>query len=123
LRDIVAVSVDKEAQYVDVLIVATARSVRHLVAAAEFINKAYKRKTAHAKGLNLEGRKDPSSGWIATDLGNIALHLFTETARSRYDVEALWALGTECDTKAEEESSHAAAWGSDVLADLKPANT
>jgi len=68
MKDIVAVAVDPALSYVDVLIVATAKTPRHLVAVAEFVNKAYKRKTKQKEGLCLEG-KGAQSGWIATDMG------------------------------------------------------
>ena len=38
--------------------------------------------------------------------GNVALHLFTEELRERYDLESLWSLGPEFDEKCNKRISH-----------------
>ncbi len=67
--DLCVLRVDPSLGYVDHLVVATCRSPRHLVALAEFVNKAYKHKTRHKEGLRLEGVKSAASGWVAVDMG------------------------------------------------------
>ena len=49
---------------------------------------------------DIEGDKKKGD-WIALDLGNIALHFFHGSARQKYDIEALWALGPELDAKSQ----------------------
>merc|ERR1711974_597824 len=44
-----------------------------------------------------EGAENPSCGWIAMDMGNIALHLLDQERRELYDLESLWTLGAEFD--------------------------
>ena len=43
----------------------------------------------------IEGEK--SRDWMAMDLGNIVLHIFSEEAREEYNLESLWAIGREYD--------------------------
>ncbi len=68
--DLFVVRVDPALAYVDYLVVATCRSRRHLMAVAEYLNKAYKRKTKHREGLRLEGSgRQHEQDWIAVDMG------------------------------------------------------
>lgn len=91
-------TVPEHLKYVDYLCVITARSHRHMHAIAEFVLKMYKAKR-NKKDLmpRLEGKN--SSDWIALDLGNIALHIFSAKTRAQYDIEMLWSVGAEFDTE------------------------
>lgn len=40
-----------------------------------------------------------SKEWMALDLGNIALHVFSKKTRELYDLESLWAVGPEFDAE------------------------
>lgn len=65
-------------------------------AMAEFVRKMYKIKRASGDIIpKIEGKN--SGEWIAMDLGNIALHIFSSKTREKYDLEQLWALGPEYD--------------------------
>lgn len=76
--------------------IVTARSKRHMNAMAEFIRKVYKMKRNSDDILpKIEG--ESSNNWIAMDLGNIALHIFEEESRQKYDLESLWSVGREFD--------------------------
>ncbi|KAK2580922.1 hypothetical protein KPH14_005991 [Odynerus spinipes] len=72
------------------------KSQRHMNALAEYVRKVYKLKM-HKKDIvpKIEGAK--SKDWIALDLGNIALHIFSAAARERYDLETLWTVGSDYD--------------------------
>lgn len=35
----------------------------------------------------------PSDGWLAIDLGDIVVHIFSPDQREYYDLEGLWARG------------------------------
>lgn len=94
---------------------------------AEYVRKLFKMKRSESdkipkiEGLGWGATKNPSSPaeWLALDLGtcltlftylledffykfcmfagNIALHLFLEPVREKYDLETLWSVGKEFD--------------------------
>ena len=134
--DVVVMSVDKSLNYVDYMVVVTCKSTRHLRTSAGLVRKLFKVK--RQKRLNtdqlvepvprIEGLQDPSSEWLAIDLGNIALHLFLPEPRARYDLESLWGDGP--DSKAEADTSFNDHQMDDLiqeshslLADLEPAES
>lgn len=65
-----------------------------MVGMAHFVRKCYKHKR-HTGDIipKIEGEK--CRNWIAMDLGNIALHIFSKQSREFYDLESLWCLGEE----------------------------
>ena len=71
-------------------------------------------------GTTIEGKQLRNYDWVAMDLGNIALHLFTEETREKYDLESLWSVGSEFDTKTQEQKQGQMIGIEDILADLKP---
>lgn len=96
--DIVVCRVPAQLKYVDYLCVITARSPRHMKAIAEFVRKMYKLKRVKSDLIpRLEGKN--SDDWVALDMGNIALHIFSAEAREKYDIEQLWSVGAEFDAE------------------------
>lgn len=95
--DLFVVSVPAEYRYVQYMVIVSGKSGKHMLGMAEFVRKVYKYKM---KGKDiipmLEGKG--SRDWIALDLGNIALHIFSKTKREYYDLESLWSIGSELDT-------------------------
>ncbi|KAK9754699.1 hypothetical protein QE152_g1037 [Popillia japonica] len=63
-------------------------------AIAEFVRKVYKRK-CHSNDIIPRIEGENSKEWVALDLGNIALHIFSKEARTKYDLESLWAVGAQ----------------------------
>ncbi|XP_017481135.1 PREDICTED: uncharacterized protein LOC108370327 [Rhagoletis zephyria] len=95
-EDIFVCSVPKDLNYVDYMVVCSGRSYRHMLAIAEFVRRMYKvKRTKGEVPPKIEGEK--SRQWMALDLGNIALHVFSPEARKQYDLESLWAIGIEYD--------------------------
>uniref|UniRef100_A0A8D8BAT7 Mitochondrial assembly of ribosomal large subunit protein 1 n=1 Tax=Culex pipiens TaxID=7175 RepID=A0A8D8BAT7_CULPI len=89
-------SVSQEIKYVDYICVVTGMSFRHMRGIAEFVRKIFKMKRAPSDIIpKIEGEN--SRDWMALDLGNIALHIFSEQAREQYDLESLWAVGAKYD--------------------------
>jgi len=96
LQHIAVISVPKELQYVDYMVVTTGRSPRQMTAVAEFIRKIFKKRCSTIEKIpNIEGKDNKD--WIALDLGNIALHIFSAKYRKIYDLETLWTCGAEYD--------------------------
>uniref|UniRef100_A0A1B0CTG2 Mitochondrial assembly of ribosomal large subunit protein 1 n=1 Tax=Lutzomyia longipalpis TaxID=7200 RepID=A0A1B0CTG2_LUTLO len=97
-KDIFVCQLSPELKYVDYLCVATALSTRHMRGLAEFVRKVYKMKRhPEDKIPKIEG--ETCRDWIAMDMGNIALHIFSAQARKLYDLESLWTLGPEYDAE------------------------
>lgn len=95
-ENIFVCSVPKEYKYVDYICVVTGMSFRHMRGMAEFVRKVYKMKRNPTDTITkIEGEN--SNDWMALDLGNIALHIFSERAREQYDLESLWAVGAKYD--------------------------
>lgn len=103
-QDIFVVKVSKELNYVDFLVVVTGRSRRHLLGLAEYIRSIFKRKK-HSSDITPKIEGENSSEWIALDLGNIALHIMSVSAREKYDLESLWSVGSEYDSQLNSEDN------------------
>ncbi|XP_044726449.1 uncharacterized protein LOC123290365 [Chrysoperla carnea] len=97
-QDVFVSKVPTELKYVDYIVAVNGKSNRHMLALAEFVRKVYKLKRNPTDGLpKIEGKH--SNEWIALDLGNIALHIFSKNARKQYDIDSLWAVGYEYDAE------------------------
>ncbi len=73
--------------YSDYYVVCTARNSRHAATLADYVEEAAAKAGYPARVT--EG--DRNSDWILADLNEVVVHIFTEEARSRYRLEALWA--------------------------------
>lgn len=103
-KDLCVISIPPEFRYVDFIVVVTGRSVKHMLAMATFVRRVFKKKYDPDRGdrpPKIEGEE--SKDWIAMDLGNIALHIFSSGAREKYDLESLWCLGRELDPRSNKE--------------------
>jgi len=95
-QDIFVCTVAEKWKYVDHIVITHGRSFKHMEAMAEFVRKMYKKKkSARDAYPKIEGAN--SQDWMAIDLGNIALHIFSKTARTKFDLESLWSVGTAFD--------------------------
>uniref|UniRef100_T1PJN6 Mitochondrial assembly of ribosomal large subunit protein 1 n=1 Tax=Musca domestica TaxID=7370 RepID=T1PJN6_MUSDO len=123
-EDIFVCSVPKDLKYVDHMVICSGRSYRHMLATAEFVRRVFKMKRQKGDVLpKIEGEK--SRDWMAMDLGNIALHIFSPKARETYDLESLWAIGVEYDreyNKPQDPLVELFERHSTLLADIKPLN-
>uniref|UniRef100_A0A336LD86 Mitochondrial assembly of ribosomal large subunit protein 1 n=1 Tax=Culicoides sonorensis TaxID=179676 RepID=A0A336LD86_CULSO len=120
--DICVCKVPPELKYVDYICVVTGRSHRHMLGMAEYIRRIFKLKRHKGDVLpRIEGAN--GRDWMAIDLGNIALHIFSHAARVNYDLESLWALGSQYDeacNQKEDENLGSLDKYSIYLEDLKP---
>lgn len=118
--DIFVCSVPEDLKYVDHMVICSGRSYRHMLSTAEFVRRMFKIKRVKGDILpRIEGGK--SRDWMAMDLGrfdnllesieqfkkpffflgNIALHIFSPQAREEYDLESLWAIGSQFDRESQ----------------------
>ncbi len=71
----------------DVLIVASGTSNRHVKALAE--NVALEVKNAGVRALGIEG--EDVGEWVLVDFGDVVVHVMLPATRDFYDLERLWA--------------------------------
>jgi len=99
---IVVIAVPAQLQYVDYLVIGSGRSPRQMSSVTDFIRRIYKRRKNTSDRIpDIEGHKNQD--WIAMDLGNIALHIFSRSARKVYDLETLWTCGHKYDDKCNQD--------------------
>lgn len=92
--DICVIKLPKEYSYVDFMCIVTGSSFRHMSGIAAFVRKVYKMKRHPTDSIpKIEGKD--CKQWMAMDLGNIALHIFSKQSREIYSLETLWTLGDE----------------------------
>lgn len=96
LEQITVIAVSPEIQYVDYMVITTGKSARQMTAVANFIRRIFKERRSPSDSLPVVEGKD-NKDWIAMDLGNIALHIFSKKARAVYDLETLWTCGSKYD--------------------------
>src|SRR5580704_2522494 len=70
----------------DLMIICTGRSTRHIKSIAD--NLVAQAKQQNVSYLHIEG--DETSDWILVDMGDIVVHVMLATARTFYNLEALW---------------------------------
>ncbi len=101
--DIVALDMRDLVTYTDYLVICTARNDRQAEAIADEVHIRMKRD--HALLPSNPDRSD-SVGWQVLDYLDCVLHVFTEEARGKYDLEDLWheAPRLELDLSPREET-------------------
>lgn len=73
--------------YADYMVIVSARNARQVRAVAESVRQALKRE----HGLLPVGVEGTETGtWVLVDFDDVVLHVFQESARGFYDLEALW---------------------------------
>ncbi|KAJ1646727.1 hypothetical protein LPJ64_001841 [Coemansia asiatica] len=103
-------AVDTEVKVLDVadrcewtarMVIAEAKSTRHMRAMLESLLKAIKernRAKGQSVGINVDGRE--SDDWIVVDLGSFVVHIMTPEAMKTYDLEKLWSTPADADIQA-----------------------
>lgn len=86
-EDLVALDVRELVEYMDYLLVVTARSERQNRAIAENLIRGMKQEGI----LPLSRAGIDVGNWICIDFVDVVVHLFTPDTRAIYDLELLWA--------------------------------
>ncbi|WP_022852619.1 ribosome silencing factor [Thermodesulfatator atlanticus] len=84
--DLVIIDVRGRSSYADFIIVASARSARHVQGIADNIEDELYRERIFPLGT--EGKTEGQ--WVLMDYGDVVFHLFFEPVREFYDIEGLW---------------------------------
>jgi len=91
---LVALEVGDLTSYADAFLLCSAASERQVGAIADAVRDRLR--TAGRRPLQVEG----SSGadWVLLDFGDVIVHVFTETRREYYALDALWGDAPRVDT-------------------------
>ncbi|VDD76462.1 unnamed protein product, partial [Mesocestoides corti] len=102
VSNVVVISLPEYAHYGEFMVVASAKSRKHISQVSDVLRRLFKIKRSPSDPMpSLEGLKEQSD-WVAVDLGNILLHLFaTPELRQKYDLESLWGAGPDFDEQAQ----------------------
>ena len=86
-RDIVILDIIGKANFADYMIVCSGNSNRHVKSIAQSVAAE-----CRAEGINLLGVEGGDVGeWALVDLGDIIVHIMTDTQRDNYQIEELWS--------------------------------
>ena len=104
-KDIVVLKVDEMTVITDYMVIATGRSVPQVKALADNVDEELAKQDAFFKR-----REGYSEGrWCVLDYGDVMVHIFHEQDREYYQLERLWADGTnELEVSFEQEESEQA---------------
>ncbi|HHI96228.1 MAG TPA: ribosome silencing factor [Thermodesulfatator atlanticus] len=86
VHDLTILDVRGLASYADFILIASARSARHVQGVAEAIEEELYQE--RIEPLGIEGKTE--GHWVLMDYGDVVLHLFFEPVREVYDLEGLW---------------------------------
>jgi ribosome-associated protein len=86
-EEIVVLDMRKLVSYTDFLAICSARNERQAKAIVDEVRVQVKRETGLLPGGVDGGGED---GWVVLDYLDCVLHVFTEEARERYQLEDLW---------------------------------
>lgn len=90
-RDIQVIDIEGVSSFADVMVVCTGTSTTHVRALGSHVEQAFKE--AGEPPLGVEGGPQPD--WVLVDLGNIIVHVMTESARAHYALEKLWDIKSQ----------------------------
>jgi ribosome-associated protein len=90
-QDVAVIDVCAQSAEFDFFVLATGSSRRQLHAISEQIDDVLEKELGDRR-LGIEGYQE--SRWIVLDYGSVVIHLFDEETREYYDLESLWADGT-----------------------------
>ena len=105
-KDVMAMRVREKCSWANWLILCSGKSPRHITDLAQAVMSEYKKRAALNPKTNkvvkpyIEGAKADRSGsgdeeWNAVDCGSCVVHVMSDRARNHYNIEELWADGTE----------------------------
>lgn len=85
-KDIVLLDIRRATAIIDFFVIASAASRRQAYAIADEIDQEMKRRGE--RKLGIEGAED--ARWILIDYGDFVVHIFSEDARTYYNLEEIW---------------------------------
>lgn len=90
-RDIQVIDIEGVSSFADLMVVCTGTSTTHVRALGSHLEQAFKE--AGEPALGVEGGPQPD--WVLVDLGDVIVHVMTESARAHYALEKLWDIKSQ----------------------------
>ncbi len=87
-KDIETLDVAKICSFADAMVIATGTSTTHVKALGNAVAQAFK--DAGEPPMGVESGPEPD--WLLVDLGDVVVHVMTESARAHYALEKLWSV-------------------------------
>jgi len=100
-KDIVQLDVAQLTDVMDLLIVASGTSNRHVKSLAS--NVASEAKSAGFMPLGMEG--EGPGEWVLVDFGDIVVHVMTPATRIFYDLEKLWSQAPKSRIESDDQAA------------------
>jgi ribosome-associated protein len=88
-QDVRVLDVSALTSIMDVMVIASGTSNRHVKALSDSVLEASK--AAGIRPIGVEG--EATSDWILIDLGDVVVHVMLPRTRSFYNLEKLWSVG------------------------------
>lgn len=85
-RDIVNLDISKKSSFADCMIICSGNSKRHVISIAKSL--IIECRAEGVEALGVEG--NDVGEWSLVDLGDVIVHVMTDEARDRYQLEQLW---------------------------------
>ena len=85
--DVRMINIKEVSVLADYIVIATGTSSTHVRALSEEVEYKLKGEEIFPKGI--EGQE--SNSWVLIDYGNVIVNIFSEEARSLYNIEELWS--------------------------------
>lgn len=86
-EEIVTIDLAGKSSIADAMVVASARSHRHVGAIADYLVKALKE--VGSGQVRVEGV--PACDWVLVDAGDVIVHVFRPEVRAFYNLEKMWS--------------------------------
>ena len=86
-RDVVVLDVDKHCSWARLLVIGTYNSVGHLKGLVQDLDAW---SSEHFPEAPRHMKKNQVNDWMLVDWDDIVIHLFSESARSYYELEKIW---------------------------------
>jgi ribosome-associated protein len=97
--EIVVLDMRKLVAYTDFLVISTARNERQARAIGDEVKLRVKEEGLLPSGSDGDG----SAGWVILDYLDCVLHVFTDEARKRYQLEELWREAPRLEIQASQD--------------------
>lgn len=86
-EDVVVMKLGEVSSISDYFMICTGTSHPHLGAIAEWVRRKA-REEFEIRPVAIDGEKE--SDWIVIDFGDVMVHVFSQEAREKYNLESLW---------------------------------
>lgn len=85
-RDITVINIEEKASFASIMVICSGNSSRHVKSIAESV--IIECRAAGKEPLGVEG--NDIGEWSLVDLGDVIVHVMTDSSRDNYQLEQLW---------------------------------